>query len=213
VLRAYVAAYGTATPATHLLVDGFALGRWVARCREQFRVGVLEAERAAVLEAVPGWSWGRTQPGQVRGGPDPPADLRHPPRRRQAQVSGDLRAEWAAVLEALPGWRWLPLRPAQQHRAAPGEQVPHQPKLPVVQHRHRRARRAPHQVRGGLHLHLQLAVDLGDGDGDDPEPRQSQRQRRRVLIVCACCTDSGQRSYPQSPPGASVSVLLVEHES
>jgi len=61
VLQAHVVAGGTATPATLLVVDGFALGRWVARRRELFRAGALQAERVAVLEAVPGWSWGRTQ--------------------------------------------------------------------------------------------------------------------------------------------------------
>lgn len=39
VLRAHVAAGGTAAPTTHLVVDGVALGRWVARRREKFRAG------------------------------------------------------------------------------------------------------------------------------------------------------------------------------
>ena len=127
VLRAHVAAGGTPTPPTHLMVDGYPLGRWVGRRRELFRAGTLTAERVAVLQAVPGWSWGRTQQDgfeaglghlQAYVGRHGTADVSRDEvtdgfrlgqwvsRRRQSQVAGELRPEWAAVLEALPGWQW-----------------------------------------------------------------------------------------------------------
>lgn len=127
VLQAHVAAQGSAAPPTHLVVDGVAVGRWVARRREQFRAGVLPADRVAVLQAMPGWSWGRTQGDRfeeglthlqayvsLHGTADVARDDaingfplgRWVARRRQSHVVGELRLEWAQVLEALPGWQW-----------------------------------------------------------------------------------------------------------
>jgi hypothetical protein len=126
-MRAYVTAHGSATPHTHLVVDGFALGRWAARCRDTHRAGHLPPERVAVLQALPGWSWGRTQRDRFLEGLThlrtyvaqhgtaqtprnavvdgfPVGDWAQ--RRRQAHASGELRPQWAAELEALPGWRW-----------------------------------------------------------------------------------------------------------
>ena len=45
----------------HTLSSGFPLGKWVKRCHEEYRAATLPAERAAEVEALPGWSWGRKQ--------------------------------------------------------------------------------------------------------------------------------------------------------
>jgi hypothetical protein len=127
VLQDYVDAHGAATPTTHLVVDGFPLGRWVGRRREQYRNGTLDAAQAAELEALPGWTWGRTQQSgfeeglthlqtyvAAHGTADLPRDTvvdgfavgDWAARRRQDHTAGVLRPDRAAALEALPGWRW-----------------------------------------------------------------------------------------------------------
>ena len=59
VLRHHLAAHGTAeVPRSYRTDDGFPLGQWVNRCREDFRAGALPADRIAALEALPGWRWG-----------------------------------------------------------------------------------------------------------------------------------------------------------
>ena len=126
-LEAYAAAQGSATPPTHLVVDGFALGRWAAHCRDTHRAGRLPPERVAVLQALPGWSFGRTQHDRfteglthlrtyvaVHGTALVPRDAMVDgfrvgdwvQRRRQSHLTGELRPEWAQLLQALPGWRW-----------------------------------------------------------------------------------------------------------
>ncbi len=54
-LRAYVAAHGWLPPKDH----PSGLGNWVRRQRDTRAadVGAMAPERAAALEAVPGWSW------------------------------------------------------------------------------------------------------------------------------------------------------------
>lgn len=56
-LRSYVAESGHAHPARSLRYEDFPLGEWVSRQRTRHRAGRLNAQRAADLGSVPGWSW------------------------------------------------------------------------------------------------------------------------------------------------------------
>ena len=57
-LRSYGDHYGTAfVPPKYISDDGLALGTWVADQRYKYRGRRLPPEKAALLEAVPGWSW------------------------------------------------------------------------------------------------------------------------------------------------------------
>ena len=126
-LRAYTAAHDGALPHTRLVVEGFPLGRWVARQRERYWANRLSLEQAVALEVVSGWEWGRTQTDRWTEG------LRYlrsyvaehgnagvdtvtvhegfalggwVARRRANYRRGTLDPVRAAVLEALPGWTW-----------------------------------------------------------------------------------------------------------
>lgn len=69
-LAAYLDDHGTAeVPRTFRADDGFPLGQWVHRCREDFRAGVLPTERIAALEALPGWRWGERPAAGAAGWP------------------------------------------------------------------------------------------------------------------------------------------------
>ncbi|MGC8635227.1 MAG: Helicase associated domain protein [Candidatus Limnocylindrales bacterium] len=66
-LRAFVAEAGSAlVPARYRSADGFALGKWCVRQRTAHRRGLLAPERAALLEALPGWSWQPPRTGRPR---------------------------------------------------------------------------------------------------------------------------------------------------
>ena len=58
-LRAYVAREGTARVPQRHREGEVLLGAWVDRRRQEHRWGTLAAERAALLEALPGWVWRR----------------------------------------------------------------------------------------------------------------------------------------------------------
>ena len=112
-------------PAEHI-EGGVALGRWVIRQRARYAAGRLEAERAAMLEALPGWVWNTQENKWNRG----LAALHHFVTReghalvpaehieggvklgwwvqtqRQAQRAGRLSRKRAAKLESIPGWVW-----------------------------------------------------------------------------------------------------------
>lgn len=47
----------TRVPYGHISVDGFRLGQWVYTQRYTYRQGALDADRAARLQALPGWVW------------------------------------------------------------------------------------------------------------------------------------------------------------
>jgi uncharacterized protein involved in high-affinity Fe2+ transport len=56
--KAHVAREGTARVHAHFkTADGFALGTWVARRRTNYKKIQLDAEKVALLKAVPGWVW------------------------------------------------------------------------------------------------------------------------------------------------------------
>lgn len=57
-LSDFVAKCGHArVPVGHRAPDGFRLGAWLARRREDWRAGRLLAGRAAALASLPGWTW------------------------------------------------------------------------------------------------------------------------------------------------------------
>lgn len=67
-LRQYVAEHGTCeVPHSYVHQKGggasIALGRWVAYVRGRFRSGRVPQDRAATLQAIPGWTWEARKPG------------------------------------------------------------------------------------------------------------------------------------------------------
>ncbi|MFI8771873.1 helicase [Gordonia sp. CNJ-863] len=57
-LRCYVAAHGTSNARQHDVIEGFAIGQWVANRRTDYRKGRLSAERIALFtNEFPDWQW------------------------------------------------------------------------------------------------------------------------------------------------------------
>ncbi len=110
-------------------LDGYPLGQWLHRCREDFRAGTLPQERIATLEALRGFSWGRqrehwavglealTSFAATNGHASPSQHTVIDGFRLGAWVTtkryqyrqGTLPEQQAAALESLPGWQWSPL--------------------------------------------------------------------------------------------------------
>jgi len=125
-LRSYLDEHGTTAVDTRTVYEGFALGGWVARRRSNYHQGTLSPTRIAVLEALPGWVWTRTEDGwphglkalrtyvTKHGTAAVPADTihrRYPLGRwvaaRRAQYQrGTLSPEQITTLQDLPGWVW-----------------------------------------------------------------------------------------------------------
>ena len=59
-LRVFVAREGHTRIPADSVEAGIQLGSWVGRQRLAYRAGNLALARAAELEAIPGWSWGRS---------------------------------------------------------------------------------------------------------------------------------------------------------
>ncbi|QYL20269.1 helicase associated domain-containing protein (plasmid) [Mycolicibacterium pallens] len=57
---------GSADVPRRVRAGGVSLGEWVARCRDDYWLGVLSIEHTRELEAVETWSWGATRPGTWR---------------------------------------------------------------------------------------------------------------------------------------------------
>ena len=106
--------------------DGWRLGYWVATQRGLYRAGLLLADRRALLEQLPGWSW---SPGaeqweqgykalQAFAAREGHAEV--PKRHVEAGVklgtwvqhqrtdyrTGELSAERIAIIKEIPGWTW-----------------------------------------------------------------------------------------------------------
>jgi superfamily II DNA or RNA helicase len=125
-VKAFAAREGHARVPTATVVDGVRIGAWVANQRTAYMKGHFPDEKAARLEALPGWAWNafdatwnanyeavttylsRTGPTEV-----PKGTIEDGNRigwwigtQRQAYKQGLLSAERAERLEALPGWTW-----------------------------------------------------------------------------------------------------------
>ena len=64
-LRAFVAREGHARVPQRLVDGHLRLGAWVTSRRVDYRQGRLDPARAAELEAIPGWSWGRARGSKI----------------------------------------------------------------------------------------------------------------------------------------------------
>ena len=125
-LTLYVEQNGHArVPLSHVL-DGYKLGRWVAKKRSQYANGVLDAERQRRLEELPGWTWnphannweeGFTRLEQyvgLNGHARVPQSYKTDSyklglwvtRQRGQHTKGLLDAERQRRLEEVPGWTW-----------------------------------------------------------------------------------------------------------
>lgn len=104
------------------------LAGWCHSQRRHHRTGKLPAERVALLEGLPGWSWGvvlaaawsqryeqlRAFCEQARrlpcwaGGNDERQDCLWVNKQRERYRLGKVSAERVTLLEGLPGWSWEP---------------------------------------------------------------------------------------------------------
>jgi hypothetical protein len=127
-LQVYAEAHGTARLVRTYVdpVDGYQLGMWANNQRASFSRGRLGPERAARLEALPGWAWDVNDASwednyrkladyaAAHGTCTPAKSSNYDGYRIGAWVNlqrtlknkGTLRADYAARLEALPGWVW-----------------------------------------------------------------------------------------------------------
>ncbi|TDU04190.1 helicase-like protein [Streptomyces sp. 846.5] len=126
-LRAYAAEHGHAAPVlAHVTAGGYRLGGWVNSRRNQYRDGHLPADRAAELEALPGWVWDTAEAAWAQGYRALcafAADHGHARPTTSYRVEGFALGSWVstqraghkkgrlstdqtAQLEALPGWQW-----------------------------------------------------------------------------------------------------------
>jgi Helicase associated domain/Helicase conserved C-terminal domain len=126
-LVAFVHREGTARVPPGCIASGYRLGQWVAVQRARHRSHVVEADRAARLEALPGWSW--TPRDELweqgfqhlldfvsrEGHTSVPATyledryaLGRWVKKQRNTLKGKPGDERAGRLAALPGWSWDP---------------------------------------------------------------------------------------------------------
>ena len=133
-VRAYLDKYGTANVPTDARIDGFPVGQWVARCREDQRAGSLSPGQTSALADLPGWRWSASADQWERGisalrafvsqyghaSPQQKTTLDGFPvgmwvhHRRKQYRSGRLPPPRANELESLPGWSWGQSRKGKQ---------------------------------------------------------------------------------------------------
>jgi hypothetical protein len=103
------------------------MANWMKHQRSRKKNGTLPADRIAILEAIPGWSWGifcasvyekavtKFCAMRERLGRNPRKSSQDPTEKkmatwtdtqRQRKNNGTLPADRIAILEAIPGWRW-----------------------------------------------------------------------------------------------------------
>lgn len=61
-LLEYVAEYGTSRVPQSYKIDGFRLGGWLQKQRNNYAAGKLSADRQRRLEELPKWRWSRREP-------------------------------------------------------------------------------------------------------------------------------------------------------
>ncbi|MDZ7917242.1 MAG: helicase associated domain-containing protein [Rhodococcus sp. (in: high G+C Gram-positive bacteria)] len=129
-LETYLREHGTADVPRTARTNGFDVGAWAHRCKEEHRAGTLSADRIAELTRLPGWRWGRASDAWIQGisaietytaihGTATPRQsevldgfslgqwVHH---RRRDYKTGTLTAEKISALESLPGWDWDPFQ-------------------------------------------------------------------------------------------------------
>jgi len=122
----FITANGTSTAATTTVIDGFPIGQWIQRARQDYRTGNLTPTQISALQALPGWHWGPrhqrwsrglavlTVYANTHGHAHPPQDTitdsfplgRWVTDRRTAHRKGTLTPEQIHTLQTLPGWTW-----------------------------------------------------------------------------------------------------------
>jgi len=132
ILGTYLAQVSDADVPAGAVCRGFAVGRWVARQREDHRAGTLTAEQEQALTALPGWRWSSREERwgkgfaaltifvQRHGHACPPQAAVVGTFRLGAWVSqvrrsfknGTLPAAAVRAVQALPGWSWSPQQDA-----------------------------------------------------------------------------------------------------
>ena len=126
-LRCYAERCGTGDVPPPVRARGVNLGKWVARCRDDYWFGVLSVEHTRELEAIAGWQWGPDRPNSWRHAsmpsPGTPPELgttelteattfdgvdlqAWTATQRQAYAAFRLPAASIELLEELPGWQW-----------------------------------------------------------------------------------------------------------
>jgi hypothetical protein len=125
-LLAFVAREGHARVSTDHVEGGLPLAAWVIRHRQDRKVDKVPADRAARLEALPGWTWGvlaarwkqhfaalerfAAREGHARvpsGHAEESLKLgQWVIAQRQGRKAGDLATEREAQLEGVTGWAW-----------------------------------------------------------------------------------------------------------
>nr|WP_269089261.1 helicase associated domain-containing protein [Mycobacterium avium] len=140
-LTQFVDEHGHArVPSAHITGDGIRLGQWVNAQRHTHRQGALDADRAARLEALPGWVWGASGEQRWERGftaltqfVDEHGHTRVPHghisadrfrlgqwvnTQRYTYRQGALDPRRTARLQALAGWVWNSDAPGRQVNAA-----------------------------------------------------------------------------------------------
>ncbi|MDO2396093.1 Helicase associated domain protein [Mycobacterium avium subsp. hominissuis] len=126
-LQAFSAEHGHTAPGhRYRTADGIALGIWLSNQRTAYRNGSMPAERVALLEAVPGWTWRVLdnawernfaavvayvdEHGHARPAKDTSVDGLAVGNwvaiQRKLRNEGRLDPERAERLAGLPGWTW-----------------------------------------------------------------------------------------------------------
>ncbi|BCI84204.1 putative helicase [Mycolicibacterium sp. TY66] len=126
-LQRYQSQRGTTDVGPNIRAYGIDLGKWVARCRDEYWDGILDLDHLAALEAVTGWHWGPPRPGSWRHGHDALATFARQSgttrmlagtvvdgvdlhawvtAQRQAFTGLELSAPQIRLLAALPEWDW-----------------------------------------------------------------------------------------------------------
>jgi superfamily II DNA or RNA helicase len=125
-LQQYVQRHGDARVPFKCMVEGYALGHWVAKQRRDHVRGTLDSDREQRLEAVPGWTWeprtDRWEEGfnRLLNYVDHHGDARVPQtytvdgyklgawvrKQRAKHADGILDADRQRRLQNLPGWTW-----------------------------------------------------------------------------------------------------------
>jgi superfamily II DNA or RNA helicase len=124
--QAYAQEYGTANVPSRNIYDNFALGRWIAGLRQDYKKEKLSPEKIAAFEALPGWTW-NTRESRFSRGLEKARDYVQKygtikmtmttvhddfalgqwiSDKRRDYKNGMLSTEKIAQLEAVPGWTW-----------------------------------------------------------------------------------------------------------